>query len=330
MAERIELNRSIYKDIIEEMVRNSQGASVVTDENVYQEGKPANKPLLRRIITDLLLPGSRIKGLEHLVELHSLARRKKFCLVLMEHYSNFDLPNFFELLEASGDQGREIAEALVAVAGVKLNEASRLVLAFTEVYTRVVIFPSRSVRSIGDGGKRREAEHRRARINIAARKALMTLRRQGRLVLVFPTGTRTRPWDPGTGRGLREIDTYLKYYANMVLVAVNGNTLLPNPNNNMDEDYPVKDVVRYTVSPVLKCHEFRREALRSDPDAEDPKQAVADHVMAALAALHAEAEKARAGCARPRPTRPDRGPSPSCPTRSAAASRSSSRTSTTR
>jgi hypothetical protein len=295
MSEHIELNRSVYRYLIDEMIRNSQGAPVVTDKNVYQEGNPANKPLLRRIISDLLLPGSRIDGLEHLAELHALARRKKFCLVLMEHYSNFDLPNFSELLEASGDDGKDIAEALVAVAGVKLNETSRLVLAFTEVYTRVVIFPSSSVRSIKDKGRRREAEHRRARINIAALKALMSLRRQGRLVLVFPTGTRTRPWDPSTARGLKEIDTYIKYYSYMVLVAINGNTLLPNPNNNMDEDYPVKDVVRYTVSPVLKCHDFRREALHAHPDADEPKQVVADHVMAALAALHAEAEKARTG-----------------------------------
>ena len=125
-------------------------------------------------------------------------------------------------------------------------------LAFTEVFTRVVIFPSRTVQGIKDKHKRREAEIRRARINIAALKTLMTLRREGRLVLVFPSGTRYRSWDPSTGRGLKEIDTYIKYYSHMVLVAINGNTLLPNPNGNMDEDYPVKDVVRYTVSPVLQ------------------------------------------------------------------------------
>ncbi len=112
MGEHIELNRSIYKEIIDEMIRNSQGAPVVTDKNVYQEGHPANKPLMRRIVGDLLLPGSRIDGLEHLLELHALALRKKFCLVLMEHYSNFDLPNFFELLEQQrcrreGDRGRD-------------------------------------------------------------------------------------------------------------------------------------------------------------------------------------------------------------------------------
>ena len=295
MGEHIELNRSIYKGIIDEMIRNSQGAPVVTDKNVYQEGHPANKPLMRRIVGDLLLPGSRIDGLEHLLELHALARRKRFCLVLMEHYSNFDFPNFFELLEQRGAEGREITDAIVAVAGVKLNETSRLVLAFTEIFTRVVIFPSRSVQDIKDRGRRHEAEKRRARINIAALKTLMSLRRQGRLVLVFPTGTRTRPWDPSTGRGLKEIDTYIKYYSHMVLVAINGNTLLPNPNGNMDEDYPVKDVVRYTVSPVLKCSEFRKEALRARPDEDDTKQLVADRVMAALAVLHAGAETGRTG-----------------------------------
>jgi hypothetical protein len=294
MSDHVELNRSVYRSIIDEMIRNSQGVPEVTDENVYQEGNPTNKPLMRRIIADLLLPGSRIDGFEHLEELAALARRRKFCLVLMEHYSNFDLPNFYELLEQRGPAGAQIADAIVAVAGVKLNEESRLVLAFTEVFTRVVIFPSRSVQGIKDRGKRREAETRRARINIAALKTLMSLRRQGRIVLVFPSGTRYRTWDPSTGRGLKEIDTYLKYYSSMVLVAVNGNTLLPNPNNKMDEDFPVKDVVRYTVSPIMRCSEFRREALRARPDEADRKQVVADHVMAALNALHAEAEKARA------------------------------------
>jgi hypothetical protein len=292
MGEHVELNRSIYKGIIDEMMRNSQGVPEVTDKNVYQEGNPANKPLMRRIIGDLLLPGSRIDGFEHLLELHALARRKRFCLVLMEHYSNFDLPNFYELLETAGDEGKAIADAIVSVAGVKLNEESRLVLSFTEVFTRVVIFPSRTVQGIKDKGKRREAESRRARINIAALKTLMALRREGRLVLVFPSGTRYRPWDPSTGRGLKEIDTYIKYYSFMVFVAINGNTLLPNPNGNMDEDYAVKDVVRFTVSPVLKCSEFRKEARRARPDEDDTKQAVADRVMAALAALHAEAQKA--------------------------------------
>jgi hypothetical protein len=287
------LNRGKFTEIIGRMVANSTGVPIVTEDNVYQEGKPANKHLVQEIVRDLLLPGSRIIGRENLSELHRLAQKKKHCLILMEHYSNFDLPCFYELLERCGDEFREIADSIVAVAGVKLNEESKLVLAFTEVFTRVVLYPSRGIESIADPKERHDAEKRRSRINIAAMKKLMSLRREGKLILVFPSGTRFRPWDPSTARGLKEIDTYLKFYSHMVTVAINGNTLVPNREGAMDEDFPTKDVMIYTVSQVRKCSEFRRQALKGRDHEEDPKQHVADAVMAALARLHERTEKAR-------------------------------------
>jgi glycerol-3-phosphate O-acyltransferase len=293
MADYDVLSKSKYAPIIERMIANSTGAAVVTEDNVYQQGRPANKPLVQEIVRDLILPGSRIVGKEHLVELHRLARKKKPCLILMEHYSNFDLPCFCELLEAGGDPYRDVSDAVVAVAGVKLNEESPLVLAFTEVFTRVVLYPSRGIEAIADPKARHDALKRRAKINIAALKTLTSLRREGRIILVFPSGTRYRPWDPSTARGLKEIDTYLKFYSYMVLVAINGNTLLPNPHGSMGEDFPVKDVMIYTVSPVQKCSEFRRRALKEREHDEDKKQHVADAVMDALKKLHDRTEKAR-------------------------------------
>ncbi len=294
MREECVLSHSKYMDIISRMIDGSTGSPMmVTEKNVYQEGNPTNKPFLRQIVQDLVLPGSRIIGSGHLEDLHRLAQRKKACLILMEHYSNFDIPCFFELLERGGESMRKVAEAIVSVAGVKLNETSKLVLAFTEIFTRVVLYPARSFGDITDPRQRREAEKRRAKINIAAMKMLNSLRKQGRLILVFPSGTRYRPWDPSTARGLREIDTYLKFYSYMVTVAINGNTLLPNPNGRMDEDFVAKDVMVYTVSPVRRCSEFRREALRSRNHDEDRKQHVADSVMAALGRLHERTERAR-------------------------------------
>ncbi len=289
----VELEKGKYADIILRMVTNSTGDHVVTEKNVFQEGNPVNKPLLQSIMRDLMLPGSGIHGLEHLEELLNLAKKKKSCLILMEHYSNFDLPCFLDLLEQAGETGKRIAEAVVAVAGVKLNEESKKVLAFSEIFTRVVLFPARTFDSMTDPKQIKEAEHRRAKLNIAAMKALMHLRHDGRMILVFPTGTRYRPWDPATGRGLKEMDTYLKFYSYMVTVAINGNTLLCNPKGSMIQDYPVKDVMLYTVSPVQKCSEFRREALKTHSEEHDPKQHVADRVMEALAALHEQAEKVR-------------------------------------
>jgi hypothetical protein len=288
------LNRSVYAPLIEQMISNSVGASVVTDKNVYQEGSPVNKPLMKRIVSDLLLPGSAVVGMENLLELHQVALRRKACLILMEHYSNFDIPNLYELLEREPKGGQEIADAIVSVAGVKLNETSPLVLAFTEVFTRVVIYPGRHSSPDPASEEHHEHERRRARINIAGLKALNTLRREGRLILVFPSGTRYKPWDPSTARGLKEIDTYIKFYSHMVTVAINGNTLLPNPAGSMDEDFIRRDVVQYTVSPVMKCSDFRREALHeSTEEDESRKQRVVDALMAALSRQHAETEKGR-------------------------------------
>jgi glycerol-3-phosphate O-acyltransferase len=295
MTEQEVLNRSRYEPLIEQMIANSTGAPVVTEANVFQPGRPANKPLVQKIIQDLLLPGSRIIGKEHLLELHQLAKKKKPCLILMEHYSNFDIPCFYELLERGGVGFHEIADAIVSIAGVKLNEESKLVLAFTEVFTRVVLYPSRGLETIADLKVRRDAEKRRSRLNIAAMKTLMSLRKEGRLILVFPSGTRYRPWDPSTGHGLKEIDTYLKFYSHMVLVAINGNTLVPNPHGGMDEDFPTRDVMIYTVRAVQRCSDFRRKALKSCARDAEPKQHVADTVMSSLRALHDRTEVARQG-----------------------------------
>ena len=293
MSDLVALNQSKFVPLIDRMIANSTEAPVVTEENVFQTGRPANKPYLKEIMEDLLLPGSRLIGRQNLLALHELARRKKPCLILMEHYSNFDIPCFYELLDRAGQEYREAADAIVSVAGVKLNEESRLVLAFTEVFTRVVLFPARGLEAIRDARERHAAEKRRAKLNIAAMKMLRNLRKEGRLILVFPSGTRYRPWDPSTAKGLKEIDTYLKFYSYMVLISINGNTLVPNPAGGMDEDYPVKDLMVYTVSPVRRCSEFRRRTLKGREHGEDPKQIVADGVMAALRAQHDRTEKSR-------------------------------------
>jgi len=293
MENLVKLNESKYADLIRQMIHNSLGDHVVTENNVFQEGQSVNWPYLKQIADDLLLPGSRIEGIEHLQELFRLAQHKKPCLILMEHYSNFDIPGLYALLYNAGETGKQIADVIVSIAGVKLNEESKLVLAFTEIFTRVVLFPSRSFESITDPKQLKEAERRRARLNIAAMKALMHLRKSGRIILVFPTGTRYRPWDPSTGRGLKEMDTYLKVYSHMVTIAINGNVLLPNKTGSMSEDFPKKDIVLYTVSPVQKCSEFRREALKTHSEEHDPKQHVVDRVMAVLAEMHGQAEKVR-------------------------------------
>lgn len=282
-----------FKPIIKQMVANSRRESVITEDNVYQTANLDNLHLFYQIVEELMLPGSGINHIEHLVELAEKAKSGKACLILMEHYSNFDLPCFLNLVEKATPQGKEIAESVIAMAGLKLNEESPVVLAFAEAFSRIIIYPSRSMASLTP--EQAETELRKAKaINLAAMKALSQAKATGKLVLVFPAGTRYRPGKPETKRGVKEIDSYMKGFDHMVLIAINGNTLQVQEKGGMDEDIGHKDVIQYSVSPVLDCEAFRKQAQAETPEGEDSKQFTVDRVMAQLEVMHNDYEKERA------------------------------------
>jgi glycerol-3-phosphate O-acyltransferase len=131
-------------------------------------------------------------------------------------------------------------------------------------------------------------------------KSLMKVKVSGKLVLIFPSGTRYRPWDPGSKRGVREIDSYIKSFDYMCPVAINGEVLHIG-EGDMLNDAVTPDLVRLTAGPVLSCSEFR-EKVRADAEAggaqnngavEDKKQAVVDAIMALLEEMHIKAEPKR-------------------------------------
>jgi glycerol-3-phosphate O-acyltransferase len=284
---------SMFKDLIKEAIHRSKAAAVVTEQNVYQEGAADVLPLADKMVEALILPGSGITGMEHLTELLHKAQGGHSCLLFLEHYSNMDLTNFSYLLRKEPDPGRAVADALVAIAGIKLNEENPAVAAFTGAYTRLVIYPSRSLTHL-DPEKDKAEITRSSTINRAAMKALNEIKVQGKLILVFPSGTRYRPWDPGTKKGVREIDSYIKSFDYMCMVAVNGELLHVRQGDMMD-DYVSRDVVRFTAGPILSCAEFR-QAERANAEAagqDDKKQAVVDAIMTRLEVMHLAAEADR-------------------------------------
>ncbi len=284
-----------YRDRIMRMMAASRGQAVVTDRNVNQVGNPEILPFIDGILEENLLPGSGFRGLENLDLLLKSAAAGEPCLLLLEHYSNFDLPAFHYLLRKAG-RG-DIADAIVAIAGIKLNEANPVVLAFTEAYSRLVIYPSRSLEIIKEKIKEPKelvAEIMRSTtVNRAAMKTLAGLKTSGKIILVFPSGTRFRPWDPSSKRGVREIDSYVKSFAKMCLVSVNGNILRLNPEGEMEEDLICQDRVLFEAGPVIDCAEFRGWVKHEHHLREDKKQAVADEIMARLERMHELVEKDR-------------------------------------
>jgi glycerol-3-phosphate O-acyltransferase len=292
----METLNTAFKDIIKQAVSITSMSGLVTEvteHNVYQQGDEKILPFLDQMVETLILPGSGISNIEFLVDIYEKAVSGKSCLLLLEHYSNLDLSLFSYLLRKASPKGADIAHVLVAIAGIKLNEANPIVATFTNAYTRIVIYPSRSLQEL-DASTAREEFIRSNAINRAAMKALLEAKVSGKLILVFPSGTRYRPWDPSTKRGVREIDSYIKSFDYMCPVAINGEVLHVR-QSDMLEDSVSQDVIRFTAGPVLSCGEFRNKA-RIDAEAagiEDKKQATVDAVMAILEKMHTEAEKAK-------------------------------------
>lgn len=282
-----------YRDRIVQMIGRAKLDLLVTEDNVDQAANPAILPFIDGILDELVLPGSGIDGAENLAELMDKSAAGASCLLLLEHFSNFDLPVFSYLVRRDLPRGKEIAAAVTAIAGMKLNETNKVVSAFTEAYSRIVIYPSRSLAGL-DPEKDRAEFIRSNAINRAAMKALNKAKVSGRLILVFPAGTRFRPWEPESKRGVREIDSYVKSFDYMCLVSINGDVLRIQ-KGDMAEDMVCEDVVRLGIGPVLRCADFR-EASRTKAEAagvEDKKQATVDAIMDELDRMHAEAEKRR-------------------------------------
>jgi len=119
------------------------------------------------------------------------------------------------------------------MAGIKLHEENLLIRVLTEAYTRIVIYPRRYLEIIRSKIKEPhdlvQEVLKSNSINRAAMKALARVKAQGKMVLVYPAGTRFRPWDSGSKRGVREIDSYIKTFDAMVFISINGNVLRINP-----------------------------------------------------------------------------------------------------
>jgi glycerol-3-phosphate O-acyltransferase len=265
--------------------------------NVYQEANPACRRIMDGMMEENLLPGSRLEGKEHFRDFFDRAAKGERGLILMEHYSSVDLPLLCYLLDRDMPASPPLTDKIVSMATVKLNEDNPLVKAWAESFSRIVVYPSRKRDSLGDTPENDEEIARSRQINMAAMRALDRVRKQGKVVLVFPSGTRFRPWAPETRRGVREIDSYLRMFDMMIFVAVNGAIIriTPEDPDNMLADLMYRDQIVITASPVRSCDDFRKAVIAEEADRPeaDLKQATADKIMAVLGALHDASEAYR-------------------------------------
>ena len=137
------------------------------ETNIYQESNKKILPIVDGMLEDNMLPGSKLEGLEYIEDFVKRVESGQHGLLLCEHYSNFDLPGLHYVLRKwGGEAGKDLAERLVAISGMKLNEDNPIVSAWAEAFSRIIIYPSRSIASIKDSELRAAEEAKSRKINI--------------------------------------------------------------------------------------------------------------------------------------------------------------------
>jgi len=267
----------------------------ITPENIYQIAHKENRDLLFEIVNMSHLPGSTILGVDNLLKLHSLAQEGKSCIIFSEHVSNLDVPSMFvRFYQYPDERLKEIFEKIIFVAGVKLNENPYVKL-YTEMFTRIVIFPIRSLdKMIG----KKEFEDRvnlARKVNIKSTRKIRELRNQGYIFVMYPAGTRYRPWDPDTKKGIKETTSYLRSFDCFCCSSITGNNMIPEKHEDMTGETYKKDIIVFNFGEVKNTKDYinnicKEENFESVKDSERIKQFVVDSIMKEIDDLHEDAD----------------------------------------
>jgi len=278
-----------FSKTIESMLQNSVQTATIDKENAVQYANKTNRKYIESIIEKLILDGSSVEGFHSLEQLYQLNQKGHSCLLLFEHYSTFDVPVLFYLLKKQYNMGERITNNIIALATRTLNEYNDIVRAFAEAYTRVLIFTVKLLNELEKDPVKKDEWKQAIEYNKFALSKMHELRKNN-IVFIFASGTRYRPGVPETKKPIKQIDSFIRQFEYMIVGGIAGLVLEVNPNGSMEQEYIKKDVMTFSLSPVLSCSEFRQKVFDISPH-KDRKTAIADAVDKELQKYHNLAQK---------------------------------------
>lgn len=261
----------------------------INSTNVYRAGIPEFRKIICDVAEGLMLPGSGLRNAEQFIELYQRAKRSESCLIMMEHFSNFDFPAIVRFFEKHPDLGPDAADALLPIQAYKLTSGNRATPVLSAAFSTITIYPSRHIDQIEDPEELKRVRAISTPMNLAAIGEMTRRKYKGRIILVFPAGTRYRPWAPESKKAVREAESYLRVFQNVLFVSINGFCLVPSQDENMENDAVQKSVVLMTGSEIYNGKEVRHSFLPSDEEILDKKKVkelVCEGIMGKINELH--------------------------------------------
>ncbi|TGN08112.1 1-acyl-sn-glycerol-3-phosphate acyltransferase [Leptospira ilyithenensis] len=173
---------------------------------VYTDIKKEPRDFMLKFL-DPIMKKFTVEGVENLKLLNGVIGKFPVTLI-SNHLSHLDAPAIFTLLYNTGEEGRKIAESLVFIAGR---------LAFEPDFTRLglYMFGTLLVCSKKDMADNPSLSDVMTKINMRAFRHSQKLKSEGKIISIFPEGTRSRD-----GRLMPFVDTVYHYVANQIILPI--------------------------------------------------------------------------------------------------------------
>lgn len=173
---------------------------------VYTESRPEAREFMRKFLTPIM-KNFKVEGLENLKTIDKIVGKLPITII-SNHVSHLDAPSIFQLLYNSSPEGKNIAERIVFIAGR---------LAFEPDFTRLglYMFGTILVCSKRDMIENPSLSDLMVKINARAFRQAQKLQQNGKVLAVFPEGTRSRD-----GRLMPFVEAVYHYVSNRIVLPV--------------------------------------------------------------------------------------------------------------
>ncbi len=244
------------KEKITQMIQSMQYSQTLNATKVFEPYNPKNRELVYEIVEDYIYPKSTIVHPEHLETLLQLAKEGKSCIIMSEHYSNFDSIGLYCIIRQKYPTLIPLFENLIFLAASKLNTEHKAVLAFSESMSRLIIHQARAQQ---ENIPQDEATLLASLAKNSFQK-MQELKNEGNIIFMFPSGTRFRENDKNSRQAIEQTASFLKRFDYVCFLGIKGNVLTVNASTKMSVDELQMDTLVYHVDAPQKCSEVLEKA----------------------------------------------------------------------
>jgi 1-acyl-sn-glycerol-3-phosphate acyltransferase len=227
--EQLGVDGAVARELVRDFIRRARHAppmaslrpfddsSTLEATSLLTEADPHGRAFMLRLLSPVMTQVT-VSGTEHLRALAPVVGKVPVTLVA-NHLSHLDAPAIFWALWHAASPGRELALRLVFLTGRFASQATFARLGLS-------MFGSLLVCSPHDMDEREDIRELMGRINRRAFRQARRLQAEGRVLALFPEGTRSLD-----GRPQRFLASLYPYLANTIVIPVkldNTQAILPN------------------------------------------------------------------------------------------------------